>query len=394
MNRIVSFDKKNNIVDYNINSKVAIFIYFYYKETANNYIKYFQSIPEKVDIYVITPNLELANCIQQKANRTLTFIQMENRGRDVAALLVAARPYILKYDYFCFIHDKKEKNNSMLDYTNKWINLLWENMLASKAYVEAVINYFEQNNNVGILFPPAPIGEYANVWYSGFWGINYANAMAVAKKIGVNTELLEQEEPISVGTVFWARVKALHKLLDYSWKHTDFPNEPLPDDGAISHAIERLLLYVVKDAGYFAKICTTQDYLENYTESVLQEYRKAAGLLYDQYGIYPSIVREYEEKKKSVLEFLNNKADIYIYGAGAVGSSCYRYLKSFGITITGYVISSMPQEKYKDSIPIYCIDNVKNIKQSAFIVAAREDNKKNILKKLEEIDCTNYMIYI
>lgn len=394
MSGFISFSKENNIVKYSTNSKAAIFIYLYYKETIQNYTKYIRMIPKEVDIYVISPNVEVIKSIQETVKQTIIFIEMENRGRDLAALLVAAKPYIFEYDYFCFIHDKKEKDNHRLDYTNKWIYSLWENMLASEAYIQSIINYFDTNSNVGILFPPAPIDEYATMWSMGFWGINYENAVTVAQKIGIDVELLKQGEPASVGTVFWTRVKALQKLLEYPWKGIDFPKEPLADDGTVSHAIERILMYVVKDAGYISQICTTKGYLENYIESTLQEYRKIAGLLYNQYGVYSSIIKEYEMKKISILKLFRNKEAFYIYGAGAVGSACYRYLKSLGITITGYLISSVPKIKGKDGIPIFCIDVVDNLDKSAIIIAAREDNKKEMKKKLEQLGCVNYVTYI
>ncbi|WP_353937923.1 rhamnan synthesis F family protein, partial [Parabacteroides goldsteinii] len=34
-------------------------------------------------------------------------IVVENRGRDVSALLVGCAPYISDYKYVCFVHDKK-----------------------------------------------------------------------------------------------------------------------------------------------------------------------------------------------------------------------------------------------------------------------------------------------
>lgn len=34
-------------------------------------------------------------------------ILIENRGRDVSALLVGTKDFIMDYDYVCFVHDKK-----------------------------------------------------------------------------------------------------------------------------------------------------------------------------------------------------------------------------------------------------------------------------------------------
>ena len=53
-----------------------------------------------------------------------------------------------------------------------------------------------------------------------------------------------------VGTMFWARSKALRKLFELHLTWSDYPEEPLPYDGTMLHAIERLLPFVTEDAGY------------------------------------------------------------------------------------------------------------------------------------------------
>ena len=44
-----------------------------------------------------------------------------------------------------------------------------------------------------------------------------------------------------VGTMFWARPEALAPLLRLGLNLDDYPDEPLPVDGTILHALERLL---------------------------------------------------------------------------------------------------------------------------------------------------------
>ena len=57
--------------------------------------------------------------------------------------------------------------------------------------------------------------------------------------------------------MFWAKTDALKKLFEHGWKYEDFPEEPLPIDGTISHAIERVLGYVAQDAGYKTGVIMT-----------------------------------------------------------------------------------------------------------------------------------------
>lgn len=71
--------------------------------------------------------------------------------------------------------------------------------------------------------------------------------------IGLKLELDSNQSSVALGTVFWAKTKALKKLLNYPWKYDDFPEEPMAIDGTISHAIERILPYAAEDAGYDTK---------------------------------------------------------------------------------------------------------------------------------------------
>lgn len=78
------------------------------------------------------------------------------------------------------------------------------------------------------------------------------------------------------GSVFWFRVKALAPLFDHGWKHEDFPPEPLPQDGTISHAIERIYPFVAQGAGYYPAQAMSVDYAVARCDS-MQAY--ASGLI-------------------------------------------------------------------------------------------------------------------
>ncbi|MDQ1268470.1 MAG: hypothetical protein QG560_1113, partial [Campylobacterota bacterium] len=52
------------------------------------------------------------------------------------------------------------------------------------------------------------------------------------------------------GTMFWFRPNAITQILDANFKYSDFPPEPIANDGTIAHALERLFGYVARLNGY------------------------------------------------------------------------------------------------------------------------------------------------
>ena len=94
-----------------------------------------------------------------------------------------------------------------------------------------------------------------NMCSSG-WGPNFDNTKALIKTLGLDVPVSGEKMPLApFGSVFWFRVRALEPLFTKGgaggWQHDDFPPEPLPQDGTISHAIERVYPFVAQGAGYY-----------------------------------------------------------------------------------------------------------------------------------------------
>lgn len=93
-------------------SSVIVIIHLHYKDTLNCYMDYIRNIPKDIKIIFTASDSEMVAMINQLISSwrsNYQIITKENRGRDISAFLVACRSEILKYDYCCFLHDKKEK---------------------------------------------------------------------------------------------------------------------------------------------------------------------------------------------------------------------------------------------------------------------------------------------
>lgn len=81
------------------------------------------------------------------------------------------------------------------------------------------------------------------------------------KELGIDVPISGEESPIApFGSVFWFRPKALEPLFAHGWQHSDFPPEPLPQDGTISHAIERVYPFVAQGAGYYPAVAMSSSF--------------------------------------------------------------------------------------------------------------------------------------
>ena len=256
---------------------VVVLVHVHYPDSLDTYQAYLDALPAYVHLLVTSSSQPLLRDAKKRLRDkpySWELVEKDNRGRDISALLVAARERILEYDYVCFLHDKKSRGPAYLLDTEKMIFSLWHNTLASSAYVENILDVFQRNPRLGMLFPPDIVGERHTFVYDNTWYVNYQNTVTLAQWLGLRCDLNPKKKPIAMGTVFWARVKAIRRLLEREWRYEDFPQEPLPVDGALNHAMERILPFVAQDAGYDNGTVMTTGYAGRYVtdlQEALQE---------------------------------------------------------------------------------------------------------------------------
>jgi lipopolysaccharide biosynthesis protein len=270
--------------------KVALVIHLFYEDMIDYCFNYARSMPPQTDIYISTSSEEKKRAILQvfsklECNR-LTVNVINNRGRDVSALLVAPKDYIMDYDLACFVHTKKSSHMSAITGIS-WCYKLFENLLASREFVENVISTFEQNPRLGILVTPHPShGDYYATIGVGEWLGNYDNVKKLAQKLNLNVDIDPSKEPIApLGSMFWFRPKALKKLYALDWDYSDFPEGNLATDGTIHHALERLHPFVAQDAGFYPAYVMSDDFASIENTNLYYMLRKLNRELFKDYGL-------------------------------------------------------------------------------------------------------------
>jgi lipopolysaccharide biosynthesis protein len=115
-----------------------------------------------------------------------------------------------------------------------------ENLLGGKApMADIILNAMTQDERIGMVFPDDP--------HVLSWGKNRSYADDLGRRL--NLPALPEEINFPIGSMFWSRVSALEALFNLKLSWDDYPQEPLPADGSILHAIERLLPSIVIASG-------------------------------------------------------------------------------------------------------------------------------------------------
>lgn len=246
--------------------KAALLLHIYYDDQMDYCLRYAKNTPDDMDIFISTDSVEKKEAIESVfaalPNRKVKVVMIENRGRDVSALLVGFKPYVMDYDVVCTAHDKKTNYFQPFIIGESFAYHCFENVLGSREYVENVLKTFKDNPRLGLLVPPTPnFGPWASL-PGNEWLINYDAAEKYARELGITVPMSNANAPIApLGTIFWFRTKALALLFDQNYTYEDFPVEPTRvTDGTIMHSIERIYPFAAQQAGYYSAWVMTLSY--------------------------------------------------------------------------------------------------------------------------------------
>ncbi len=256
LNYVLSTTQNPEMTEVLNKKKIAAVFHLYFEDLIDKMYQYLLSVPEETDIYITTDTIQKKEAIEEKFKKfpchKVEVIQIENRGRDVSALLVGAKDFIMDYDYVCFAHDKKVTQITPYSVGGAFAYKCMENLFKSKAYVLNIIDTFEKNPRLGMLMPSPPNNGAYYPTLGNAWMCNYEITKKLYDRLKLTVPIDEHKEPISpLGTMFWFRPEALKTLFDCDWEYSDFPEEPNKTDGTLLHAIERIYGLVVQNDGFY-----------------------------------------------------------------------------------------------------------------------------------------------
>ncbi|QXG82509.1 class I SAM-dependent methyltransferase (plasmid) [Rhodospirillum rubrum] len=226
--------------------KVLLHGHFYYVDLIDDFLKKIIINDFSCDLIITTTDEDRAVFLRKKLeeykNGSVEVRVVPNIGRDVWAFFTGLSD--LKnsdYDVVGHIHGKKSIHLS--DGTgNKWRNFLWEHLIGGEKKAAAIaVSALIRNPDIGLVFAEEP--------FLFGWDKNKELANDLAKKMGIEKSLPRFFD-WPIGTMFWAKRKALEPIFDLNLRWEDYPPEPIPVDGTMLHALERLLPFAVEKAGF------------------------------------------------------------------------------------------------------------------------------------------------
>ena len=226
--------------------RVALHAHFYHVLSARDLAARLGGNHTRCDLFLSTDASAKAEHLRTAFaghGDTVRIRVMPNRGRDIGPLLTGFAREIVSggYDVLGHVHGKQSLSVDA-GTGNLWREFLWENLIGgSYPMLDVVAAAFATQPDLGLMMAEDPhlVG----------WDANRAIAETLAARMGVGLPL-DDFFDFPLGNMFWARPGALAPLLalDLAWE--DYPAEPLPYDGTLLHALERIVPYAAQLAGF------------------------------------------------------------------------------------------------------------------------------------------------
>lgn len=383
------------------NKKTAVVIHIYYADLLEDMMPFIAQIPRWMDLYITTSPEENIEKIKMRfltqGISNYQIIRVQNRGRDCSALLIGCREIIGKYEYLCFIHDKKTSgNNGACTVGERFMNSLFENLLGSEAYLLNILELFEKNPHLGLLAPPIPVhGQYFCLKEDA-WTCCFEETRRLADKIGLSVKINEEKPPFILSTSFWCRTKALEPLWRYPFVYEDFCEEPMPEDGTISHAIERILPYAAQSQGFYSGIVMTTESASLQVSNLNYQLMGTVRRLCSQYAI--SSYANFENADFDMMfGFCHKYERIYIYGTGLYGKRYTEILTAHETPFVGFVVTKKNSADKVLGHDVYAYDELLetengNLNEIGILIAVSVYYQEEISEMLERDGIYQYYI--
>lgn len=225
------------------NLNIAIQLHLHFPEETTEFLRRISSSQFKPKLLVSVNDDKTYQAVEEHLKGyagEYEIASVANHGRDIGPFLWAFKDRYQQFDIIGHFHGKRSGGLGALA-VEKWRTYIYETMLGGRyASMDQIISAFLNDERLGLVYPENP--QYVG------WTKNFEIAQSLAPRLKVDALPAYIEFP--VGNMFFARPSALDRLFKADLQKEDVPEEPVPYDGTILHAIERLTPLLVKASGY------------------------------------------------------------------------------------------------------------------------------------------------
>ena len=217
---------------------VLIHCHVFYVSMLPELVLLWQSIPLR-HIVITTPYQSAIRPIKSILSRMETcsydVIHVPNRGRDIAPFLFVCSQYISsRFDLVIHCHTKRSLHSPSFE-SQAWRRSLLLSTFPPPERVAEFLTLF-RDQTLATIYP----WPHRYVAHNVNWGRNFSQCQKLFSHMCLS---LTRSTFLSfpAGSFFWIRLSCLAPLLALHLRFSDFKREPLPSDGTLAHALERLI---------------------------------------------------------------------------------------------------------------------------------------------------------
>ncbi|GGE87445.1 rhamnan synthesis F family protein [Sphingomonas prati] len=244
--RSVDLEKAKSVPLGATTPSVLMHLHMHYPDLADEFVTLFNEANLEADVVITTSSrlgrIECEHAFLKYRGGKVSVIEGGNIGRDVVPFIQVIPPFLERksYDVVGHFHGKQSVAASR-QLGDVWRAFLTSTLIGDADNLAKVLQNFVADEKLGLLF--------AEDYHYVGWTKNRSFAVDLAKRLTPEPNI--PNEPVfPIGTMFWARPDALQAIWNDQDCLGDLPGEPLPYDGSVLHAFERMIPSIVEAAGY------------------------------------------------------------------------------------------------------------------------------------------------
>lgn len=246
--------------------RIVALLHIFYPEMTNEMVDLVDNLPGDYDLVITTSDAERAAEIsgimshRHARGRFEIRVLPSNDGRDQSAFLIGCRDILMSddYDLVVKLHSKKTPQDGF-NIGRHFRRQQFENLLASRGHVAQLLELFENEPGLGLVYPPMIHIGYPTMGRA--WWANKEDFARYCDRLGIQVPLDEISPLAPYGSMYIARPEALRLLVQHEWSYADFGGVEAYRDGGLAHVLERMPSYAAGELGYHTRTVSTTEYL-------------------------------------------------------------------------------------------------------------------------------------